>query len=152
VLTSGPVEPVRLAIPAIGVDAPIVPVGLEPDGSMEVPAVDRAGWYHPTAVWPGMPAGSSVLAAHVDYGGRRGVFFDLRRVPVGAEVWVLDGQGRARRFVVDTRFQIDKDALASHDLFRVDGSPTLTLITCGGAFDSRSRHYQDNIVVQASPA
>ena len=99
-----PAEPARIRIPAIGVDAPVVAVGLEPDGAMEVPGADQAGWYHPTDVRPGAASGSAVVAAHVDFGGRRGVFFDLRQVPVGAEVVVVDDAGTERRFVVDTRF------------------------------------------------
>lgn len=147
-----PADPVRIRIPAIGVDAPVVAVGLEPDGSMDLPAADQAGWYHPTAVRPGAGAGSAVVAAHVDFGGRRGVFFDLRQVTVGAEVVVVDTAGTERRFVVDSRFQIDKDELPTDELFRTDGPPTLTLITCGGTFDRSVRHYRDNIVLRARPA
>jgi hypothetical protein len=147
-----PAEPSRIRIPAIGVDAPVVAVGLEPDGSMEVPGADQAGWYHPTEVRPGAAAGSAVVAAHVDFGGRRGVFFDLRQVPVGAEVVVVDQRGTERRFVVDTRFQVDKDELPAEELFRTGGPPTLTLITCGGAFDRSIRHYRDNIILRARPA
>jgi hypothetical protein len=40
-------RPVSIAIPAVGVGARVVPVGLRPDRTMEVPAVDKAGWYEP---------------------------------------------------------------------------------------------------------
>lgn len=146
------VRPDRLRIPVLGVDAPVVPVGLEPDGSMELPGASEAGWYQPTGVLPGSSTGSAVLAAHVDHRGRRGVFFDLRALPEGAEVFVSGPDGRERRFVVDTRFQVDKDALPAEELFRTTGPPTLTLITCGGTFDRSVRHYRDNIVVRATPA
>lgn len=148
--TLPPMQPGRLRIPAIGVDAPIVPVGLNPDGSMEVPPATEVGWYEP-GVRPGNPVGSAVLAAHVDYGGQRGAFFDLRSLPEGAEVLVSDEAGAIHRFVVDTRLQVDKDELPIEELFRPTGDPTLTLITCGGAFDSGARHYEDNIVVRAAP-
>jgi hypothetical protein len=37
---------VRLAIPAIGVETPLLRLGLEPDRSMEVPGdFDLAGWF-----------------------------------------------------------------------------------------------------------
>lgn len=149
--TAPPMAPGRLRIPAIGVDAPIVPVGLNPDGSMEVPPATEVGWYEP-GVRPASPAGSSVLAAHVDYAGQRGAFFDLRSLPEGSEVLVSDEAGTVHRFVVDARLQVDKDELPIDELFRVDGPPSLTLITCGGAFDRGARHYEDNIVVRASPA
>ena len=37
------------------------------------------------------------------------------------------------------------DVLASY------GRPRLALLTCGGAFDERTRHYADNIVVVGLP-
>ena len=142
-----PGEPRRLVIADLSVDAPVVPVGLEADGSMEVPPADQVGWYlHGVA--PGSDRGSAVLAAHVDYGGRRGVFFDLARLPVGAVVEVTDERGVRRRWSVTERYQVDKDALDIPELFRDSGAPTLTLITCGGAFDRSGRSYEDNVVVR----
>jgi len=146
----GPLQPGRLRIAAIGVDAPIVGVGLNPDGSMEVPPATDVGWYE-LGVAPGTPQGSAVLAAHVDYGGQRGAFFDLRSLPEGAEVEVSDPDGRVLRYVVDERLQVDKDELPVDELFRQTGDPTLTLITCGGSFDRSVRSYQDNIVLRARP-
>jgi sortase (surface protein transpeptidase) len=146
-----PPPPARLRIPAIGVDAPVVPVGLDPDGSMEVPGATEVGWYEP-GVRPGAAEGSAVLAAHVDYAGLPGAFFDLRSLPEGAEVFVVGSDGHELRFVVDGRTQVDKDELPVEELFRSAGAPTLTLITCGGSFDRSARHYEDNIVVRAVPA
>lgn len=146
-----PPVPNRIRIPAIGVDASVVPVGLNPDGSMEVPAASDVGWYE-LGVRPGGPQGSSVLAAHVDYAGQRGAFYDLRALEVGAEVEVTGPDGRPLRYVVSERLQVDKDELPTQELFRVTGTPTLTLITCGGSFDRSVRHYEDNIVVRAVPA
>jgi hypothetical protein len=40
-------RPVSIEIPAVGVDAAVVPVGLLADRTMEVPAVDQAGWSEP---------------------------------------------------------------------------------------------------------
>ena len=145
-----PPVPARLRIPSIGVDAPVVPVGLEPDGSMGIPGASEVGWYQP-GVRPGSPRGSAVLAAHVDYGGRRGAFFELRRLPEGAEVFVVGPDGRELRFVVGERAQVDKQDLPVTELFRTGGPPALTLITCGGSFDRSARHYEDNIVVRADP-
>src|SRR2546422_1825618 len=40
------VRPARLVVPSIGVDAPIVEVGLKPDGAMDSPhGPDPVGWY-----------------------------------------------------------------------------------------------------------
>lgn len=145
-----PSDPQRLTIPALAVDAPIVPVGLEPDGSMEIPGVLETGWYEP-GPRPGAPFGSVVIAAHVDFGGAPGVFFDLRTLEVGSEVTVTDEAGRPLTYVVTERFQVDKADVPIDELFRTSGAPTLTLITCGGAFDRGEGHYRDNIVVRAVP-
>lgn len=143
-------EPRRLTVPSIGIDAPVVPVGLEADGSMEIPGVSEAGWYK-YGPRPGEYDGSSVIAAHVDYNGRAGVFFELRRLAVGAEIVVLDDRGMEHRYTVSERFQVDKGKLPTDELFRIDGPETLTLITCGGIFDRSARSYVDNIVVRAVP-
>lgn len=146
-----PGEPVGLSIPSIGVDSVVVPVGLEPNGEMEVPPADQAGWYF-YGPRPGEADGTSVIAAHVDFGGQRGVFFNLRELQVGAEVSVTDATGATHRYVVTERFQVDKDQLPIEDIFVADGPPGLTLITCGGSFDRSARSYQDNIVVSTVPA
>ena len=146
-----PRDPVRLAIPALGVDSPVVPVGLEPDGTMEIPGVSEAGWFEP-GPRPGAPFGSAVIAAHVDYAGEAGVFFDLRALEIGDEIKVTDDAGEPLTYIVAERFQVDKLELPVDELFRPGGAPTLTLITCGGAFDTGERSYQDNIVVRAVPA
>ena len=146
-----PPVPVGLSIPSIGVDSQVIPVGLEPNGEMEVPPASLTGWYL-YGPRPGEVDGTSVLAAHVDYGGERGVFFELRSVQVGDEVTVTDESGGTHRFVVTERYQVDKDQLPIEQIFVADGPPGLTLITCGGSFDSGARSYQDNIVVRTVPA
>ena len=145
-----PTSPQRLVIPALGVDAAIVAVGLEPDGSMEIPGAAEAGWYH-YGPRPGDPTGSAVLAGHVDHNRTAGVFIELRRLGIGDEIEVTDRDDVMRRFRVVERFQVDKDELPGAELFRTTGDPVLTLITCGGRFNRKSRHYADNIVIRATP-
>jgi len=150
-LPGGPAaQPVLLRIGSIGVEAPVTPVGLAADRSMEVPPADQVGWYR-LGVSPASPHGSAVLAAHVDFNGRRGAFFDLRRLPEGEGVVVVMGDGTNRIYRVTQRFQVAKDQAPLADLFRGDGPARLVLITCGGAFDRSIGHYQDNIVVVAEP-
>ena len=96
------------------------------------------------------PTGSAVLAAHVDYDGRRGAFFRLRELSVGAEVRVDLDDGSALTFVVRSLDQVAKDQLDPR-LFARDGAPRLALITCGGSFDRDERSYRDNIVAIAEP-
>ena len=154
IVTPAPVDaprvvPDRVRIPALGLDAPVVSVALEPDGDMEIPPATDVGWYQ-LGPAPGQ-LGSAVLAAHVDFGGKRGAFFDLRSVPVGAEV-IVDGDGASRRFTVTAREQLAKDAVQLDRYFTAEGPARITLITCGGAFDRGAGHYQDNIIITADLA
>lgn len=144
-----PPAPVRLRIGGISVDAPVEPVGFDARrDQMEVPR-DReiVGWYRHGPV-PG-EAGSAVLAAHVDWNGRPGAFFDLVEVAAGTTIVVGYDDGSERRFRAIALSQYGKEELPVDRLFAKDGPAVLTLITCGGRFDSSIRSYRDNIVLQA---
>ncbi len=143
-------EPTRLRVPAIAVDTSIMPVGMQADGQMEVPPAALVGWYR-LGPRPGAP-GSAVLAAHIDYGGRRGAFFALPRVQVGNVVLVTESDGIERRYVVTERAQIAKTEVDLSRYFTNEGPARLTLITCGGVFNGSSGHYRDNIIITAVPA
>jgi hypothetical protein len=147
-----PVPPVRLRAPAIGVDAPVVPVGVHSvDGAMDVPVdVSRVGWYRYSAQ-PGK-AGSSVVIGHVDSRAQGiGAFFRLRDLMPGASVFIRLADGTNQRFAVVARREYRKEALPPR-IFARSGRPILTLVTCGGPFDQATGHYLDNVVVFALPA
>jgi hypothetical protein len=144
-------HPVRLRIPAIGVDTGLMALGLMPDGSLEVPPDGgTAGWYSGSPT-PGEP-GPAVLAAHVDWKGAEGVFSDLHNLRPGDEVSVDRRDGSAARFTVARVAQYPKDRFPTDDVYGDVDSPQLRLITCGGDFDRGARSYRDNIVVYAEPA
>ncbi|GAB2673933.1 class F sortase [Thalassiella azotivora] len=144
--------PVTVRIPSLGVTAPVDPVGVQDDGSMTIPTDgDRLGWYRygPT---PGGPQGSAVVAGHVDTrAGGPGALFRLRDLEPGDEVVVTTGSGREVTYRVSGREVFQKTALPTDDLFRRDGAPVLTIITCGGPFQPELRSYRDNVVVVADP-
>jgi hypothetical protein len=145
-------RPQRIAIPTIGVDAEVVAVGLEDDGTMEIPAdVTTVGWFEP-GVRPGQP-GTAVLAGHVDSRTQGpGAFFALRDLDVDDVVVTTAEDGQPQRWRVVTRTRFAKDQLPIDELFTREGDPRLVLITCGGSFDATARSYSDNIVVSAVPA
>lgn len=143
------VTPNRLRIPALGVDAAVVPVGLAVNGDMEIPGARDVGWYD-LGPRPGEP-GSAVLAAHIDYAGQPGAFFDLGSIPVGAEV-IVAGEDGEQRFVVEQREQVAKADVDLSRFFTNEGPTRITLITCGGAFDKSIRHYEDNLIITAVKA
>jgi sortase (surface protein transpeptidase) len=142
---------VRLVVPALDVDAPIRPMGVRDDGQMALPEdVDRVGWYR-FGPRPG-DAGSAVLAGHVDDDEQGlGALAPLRTAEPGDEIQVTDRDGASTRWRVVSREVITKQALPLDRLFRRDGPPRLTLITCGGPFLPEFGSYRDNVVVVAEP-
>jgi sortase (surface protein transpeptidase) len=149
--TVGPPEsagaPLRISIPAIGVDAAVVGVGLRADGAMEVPAVDRAGWYR-LGPRPGEP-GPAVIVGHVDSRGGPAVFHRLRQLQRGDGILVGRTGGTTAAFTVEAVEQQPKSALPVGRIWNRTAEPVLRLITCGGTFDRTSRHYRDNVIVYA---
>ncbi|MFF5171378.1 class F sortase [Micromonospora sp. NPDC000089] len=148
------VPPVKLAIPSIDVTATVNPVGInQRTNEFEVPpSVDTIGWYR---YGPGLEAtaGSVVIAGHVDSAEQgKGAFFRLREVGQGDTLTATGADGKPRAYRVVAREEYVKTKIPLERYFARDGKPRLTLITCGGPFDAKTRHYRDNIVVTAVPA
>ncbi len=142
------VDPERIRIPAIGVDASVDDMGLTDDGGIEVPEVFAdAGWwtYSPR---PGR-IGASAILGHVDSKTGPAVFFRLTDLRPGDEIHVDGADGQTVTFAVRAVEQHPKSSFPSEKVFSATPTPTLRLITCGGAFDSNAGHHLDNIVVFA---
>lgn len=145
-------DPVRLRIARISVDAPVGEYGIDLEtGQMDVPAnVSEVGWYR-FGPKPGEP-GSAVLAAHVDLEGYGpGVFFALEVLEPGDRIEILYADDTRRTFEVEARATYLKDELPLDVIFSREGPPALTLVTCGGDFDSGISSYDSNVVVYARP-
>lgn len=138
-----------LEIPEIDVRAATATFGLSPTGVMEVPADHRTvAWYDFTSV-PGR-VGNAVLAAHVNWRGEQGVFSRLDRVSPGAVIGVTSPAGERFTYLVESVELVD---LATADVGAIVGSrgggSTLTLITCGGTFNTSTRDYEQRVIVRA---
>ncbi|HEX2905163.1 MAG TPA: class F sortase [Jatrophihabitans sp.] len=145
--------PVRLSIPTLRIDAPVIAEGVAPDGQMAIPDdIHTLGWYK----WgpaPGAPAGSVVIVGHVDSAvAGTGTFFTLRTIADQAAVQVRTADGRTHTYRVLSRQEFRKTSVPLAAIFARTGTPRLTLVTCGGPFDRATRSYEDNIVVTAVPA
>jgi hypothetical protein len=141
------VPPTALTINDLSISQPILAVGLEEDGSMEVPDVEDIGWYLHGAV-PGRP-GATVIVAHVYWAGTPGPFYQLGKLEPGARIDV-GVEDIVHSYVVVERTMYDKDALP-RSLWRNSGPETLVLITCGGDYNRSTRRYEQNIVIYAVP-
>jgi len=138
--------PVRVQIPAIGVDSELMELGLQADGTMEVPPEGfPAGWYT-GAPTPG-ELGPAVIAGHVDWDGP-GVFYDLHN-QIGDQVTVTRADGSAPVFRVVRVEQYPKVGFPTDEVYGDIDRAGLRLITCGGVFNRATGHHDDNIVVFA---
>ncbi|WP_369234450.1 class F sortase [Streptomyces sp. R21] len=142
--------PVGLRIPAIGVDTPVIRLGLAPDGSVQVPPVtahDRAGWYRHSPT-PGQ-VGPSVILGHVTVGSYGdGVFRRLDRLRRGDRIVARLENGTAAEFAVDAVRKVAKADFPADEVYGNVDRPELRLITCGGPRTGNG--YLDNVIVFAT--
>ena len=93
--------------------------------------------------------GASVILGHVDSYQGVSVFYYLRNLVHGDQISVTLADGITANFVVDGLEKVSKDDFPTSDVYGKVGYPGLRLVTCGGAFDSTTGHYLDNIIVYA---
>lgn len=152
IASSAPLEaspPIRVGIAAVGVTAPIGPLGLNRDGTLEVPSdFARAGWYtgRPT---PG-EAGPAIIVAHRASRRGPGAFWSLPDVQPGQQIVVTRADRRRVLFAVERVEQHRKDAFPTAAVYGPTPETALRLITCGGPFEpALGDHYRDNVIVFA---
>lgn len=143
--------PVQVRIPAIGVDADIISLGLDAGGTVAVPPLSRpflVGWYTGGSS-PGQ-RGPAVLLGHVDsYAVGPAVFYRLGEVRPGDLVYVALADQRTAVFKVSSVALYLKRDFPAAQVYGPTRGPALRLVTCGGAFDNSTRHYEGNVVAFA---
>lgn len=151
-VTPEPVSPpARIRIPSLDVDANIIDLGLQPDGTMEVPPDAKdAGWYRKSPV-PGA-VGPAVINAHVNWKGADGPFAHLDQLKPGDEVIVESADGADLTFAVDDAITVPKSNFPTEQVYGDTPVPQLRLVTCTGEFDAPAHSYKDNLVVFAKLA
>lgn len=144
--------PTRIRIPRIGVNAEIVPVGLNERREMVVPPLEKphlTGWYE-LGPSPG-EVGNAVVVGHVDSRATGpAVFFHLGALKPGDTIEITRADGTVATFVVDGVARYPKDKFPTDLVYGPADRAQLRLITCGGTFDRSARSYRDNVVVFAT--
>jgi sortase (surface protein transpeptidase) len=143
--------PVRVVIPDLGIDGPVIPAGVNSDSELDVPPDARTLVWYRHGPSPGEP-GSAVIAGHLNWRGVNGLFAKLDETPVGALITIVYDDGSERSFTVSTVELLPKPAVAVNGVFARDGERLLRLVTCGGEFEKAVRSYRSNVVVTAVPA
>ncbi len=146
--------PVYIRIPAIGVDSKLLSLGLNHDGSIQVPSLTAqaqlAAWYKYSAT-PG-ETGTSIIEGHVDTYQGPAVFFRLGALRPGDTIDVTLADGDTAIFRVTGVREYLKENFPAKSIYGRADFAALRLITCGGAFDYATRHYLGSTVVFASLA
>lgn len=144
-----PSEPIRVRIPAIGVDAAIVTVGQNADGTLQTPSLfdHNVGWYRlgPT---PG-EVGPSIMVGHVDNYKGPSVFWRLAELRPGDTIEVSRKDGQIVTFQVASAEQFDQNAFPTEKVYGNIDNAGLRLITCGGTFNQDTGRYTHNTVILA---
>ena len=145
-LTAARSVPTELHIPAIGLAVSLASLGLNADGTVEVPTdAARPGWFRlgPT---PGQ-SGSAVILGHVDNYHGPAVFYHLDKLKLGNHVDVTLADGRKLVFAVIGERMYKKTNFPDQLVYGARDYPALQLVPCGGIFDPQTGHYLSNIVV-----
>jgi len=144
--------PVAVDIPAIGVHSKLLHLGVNSDGTIQVPSLDaradEAAWYKYSAA-PG-EMGTSVIEGHVDTFLGPAVFFRLGALHPGDSIDVRLADGVTAVFRVTGVRQYLKSRFPAKTIYGATGFAALHLITCGGVFDNTTRSYLSSTVVFAS--
>lgn len=139
----------RVVIPSIGVDAAVTSLGLNADGTLEVPTdFSTAGWWS-GGPFPGQP-GPAVVVGHVESVAGPGAFYRLGQLSPGDLVSITKAGGWKATFAVTRLVRVAKDAFPTLAVYGPVAGSKLRLVTCTGAFDPSSGHFVDNLVVFAS--
>lgn len=139
----------RLLIPRIGVDAPVVVLGIDAGGVMESPHSPwDVAWYDFSA-GPGFK-GNAVFSGHVDYHDvGAAVFWDVRDLKMGDEIQVRLADGTLYHYGVSALNSFEAGTAPVAEIVGPTPNQVITLITCGGTFDSSIRQYSHRVVVRA---
>jgi len=144
--------PVSVEIPAISVVSKLLRLGVNPDGTIQVPSLvtssDEAAWYKYSAT-PGQ-IGSAVIEGHVDSYQGPAVFFRLGALRPGDAIDVRLADGITAIFRVTGVREYLKSEFPAKAIYGATDYAALRLITCGGAFDYTTGHYLSSTVVFAS--
>jgi hypothetical protein len=143
-----PAPPVRIAIPAAHVNAPVRAVTANRK-ALAVPAVGTAGWFA-GGPRPG-ENGRAIVIGHLDTRRGPGLFARVPELPPGTVVSVIDRRGGVHRYRVVGGAQVRKDRFPARYVYGSADAPVLVLITCGGDYDPQTG-YEDNVLLYARAA
>jgi hypothetical protein len=138
----------RLRIPALEIDADVLPVGIAKDGNMDVTTTAfTVGWYRYGPA-PGR-AGDAVMTCHNQWeGAPHALCYDLHSVSPGTDVLTTNADGTLHHWKVASIDSVPYDSVVP-GLFATTGAARLSIITCGGDWDSARQIFSLRVIVSA---
>jgi hypothetical protein len=146
---TGAPAPVRVVVERLGIDCALLQLGLNPDGTLQVPRASQgmeAGWYTGSAV-PGEP-GAAVIVGHNATRFGPAAFAHLHRIRTHDRIVVLLSDGREARFEVTSVEEVRKKAFPTERVYDPTPDAELRLVTCAGPYNSHG-HAVDSLIVYA---
>ena len=142
------IEPRRLRIPNLGINAAVEQVGLDSKGRMDVPRnIWNVAWYKLGAK-PG-ERGNAVIDGHLDGPYSPAVFWNLSKLVPGNRIYIQDDKGQEKVFEVFDVQTYPYDQAPLERIFGSSNDAQLNLITCNGTFDQKSANYDKRFVAYA---
>ena len=148
-----PALPVRIVIESIGVDSPVVEMGMDEQRIPYVPLNGQdVAWYNFSSL-PG-EGGNAVLAGHINWQQAPAVFSDLDDLQLGETIRLISEDGREYTYQVFANFFLTYENPYALQLMTPTLWDTVTLFTCGGTWipDPNERFggsYTNRTVVRA---
>ena len=139
-------EPERLIIEKIGINAIVEKVGLTENKAMDVPKEKmNVAWYE-LGNKPG-ETGSAVIAGHYDWYDGAAVFFKLNSLEKGDVIETVDTNGQREKFSVTDKALYKNEEFPISLVFSRRDKKRLNLITCDGIFNRQSDAYNEKLVI-----
>ncbi len=148
---SAPATPTKITISSVGINAPVIPTGLESNGELHVPSnTTQAGWYK-YGTFPGQ-TGSAVITAHLNYGKNftPGVFANLHNAKVGDSIKITDAAGSVYAYTINKMDYVSQNAFPTNEVYGKIDYPGLRLISCAGVYDKSTHRYTQDLIVYAT--
>jgi sortase (surface protein transpeptidase) len=137
----------RIHLPTLGVDAPVVKVGIDGDNKMVVPhnASDVA-WLDRGGI-PGY-TNNVVMAGHISYSRVAGSFMHIGNLRPGDKVSV-EMNGHTYHYRVQWTCLFGRSTDRASQIMGYTTKPSLTMISCGGGWDAGAGTHTGRYAVRA---
>lgn len=143
------IQPTGIYIKNLKINAPIVPVGLTSEKSLQVPQNSNAvGWY--IYGTPPGDIGPAVITGHLDSLLGPAVFYHLKNLRPGDNIEVSRSDGSRAIFRVDSLQEYSQNDFPTDKVYGKINYAGLRIITCSGTYDKKLGRYTNNLVVYAT--